>query len=172
MTVAKARQSETQPQIREVTIVDFVQKLRTETVEAALDADPLCADIATTLRDLLLQMQQCRTGAALICKGALLVGIFTEHDMLAVVARGESLDAPISTCMTRDPTTINRSASLAAAIRTMSVGGYRQLPVVDEQGRPCGLVKVKGIVHYLVEHFPQAVYNLPPKLQLQGREGA
>lgn len=152
--------------------MDFVQKLRTDTVETALSTDPVCAAAETPLRDVLEMLQKHGSGPALICRGAVLVGIFTEHDMLQLVAEGRSLDEPVERFMTRNPTTIKPTDSLAAAIRMMSVGGYRQLPVVDDQGRPRGLVKVKGIVHYLVEHFPQAVYNLPPKLQLQGREGA
>ena len=43
----------------------------------------------------------------------------------------------------------------------MEEGGYRHLPVVDERG-PVGVLSVKRIVHYLVEHFPTTVYNLPP----------
>ena len=36
------------------------------------------------------------------------------------------------------------------------------LPVVDELGRPVGVLSVKRIVHYLAEHFPGLVYNQPP----------
>ena len=34
--------------------------------------------------------------------------------------------------------------------------------VSAEFGRPAGVLSVKRIVHYLVEHFPAIVYNLPP----------
>jgi CBS domain-containing protein len=44
----------------------------------------------------------------------------------------------------------------------MEEGGYRHLPVVDQAGRPLGVLSVKRIVHYLVEHFPSTIYNLPP----------
>jgi hypothetical protein len=56
----------------------------------------------------------------------------------------------------------------------MDEGGYRHLPVVDEGGRPVGVLSVKRIVHYLVEHFPTTVYNLPPNPGAvpQEREGA
>jgi hypothetical protein len=56
----------------------------------------------------------------------------------------------------------------------MSFGGYRRLPIVDDKGRPTGLLKVPGILHYLVEHFPNVVYNLPPTPHhsTQEREGA
>ena len=50
---------------------------------------------------------------------------------------------------------------------------FRHLPVVD-QGKPVGILSVKRIVHYLVEHFPATVYNLSPDPQAVGhnREGA
>jgi len=45
---------------------------------------------------------------------------------------------------------------------------------VDEAGRPVGVLSVKRIVHYLAEHFPATVYNLPPDPGVvpQEREGA
>jgi hypothetical protein len=56
----------------------------------------------------------------------------------------------------------------------MEEGGYRHLPVVDESSRVVGILSVKRIVHYLVEHFPNTVYNLPPDPNAvqQQREGA
>jgi CBS domain-containing protein len=47
----------------------------------------------------------------------------------------------------------------------MEEGGYRHLPVVDERERPVGILSVKRIIRYLVEHFPTTVYNLPPDPQ-------
>jgi CBS domain-containing protein len=44
----------------------------------------------------------------------------------------------------------------------MHVGGYRHVPLVDEAGRPVGVISVKDIVSFLVELFPAAVLNLPP----------
>jgi CBS domain-containing protein len=52
--------------------------------------------------------------------------------------------------------------SIGAAVRRMEECGYRHLPVVDETGRPVGILSVRRIIHYLVEHFPATVYNLPP----------
>jgi hypothetical protein len=66
------------------------------------------------------------------------------------------------------------SETVEAAIARMSLGGYRRLPVVDDQNRPVGLLKVSAILHYLVQHFPKYIYNLPPKSEhsTQHREGA
>jgi CBS domain-containing protein len=45
----------------------------------------------------------------------------------------------------------------------MSVGGFRHVPLVDDERRPAGILSVKDIVDYLVEHFPRDVLNIPPE---------
>jgi hypothetical protein len=44
----------------------------------------------------------------------------------------------------------------------MSVGGYRNIPIVDENGRPICVVAMKDIVEFIVDLFPEGVLNLPP----------
>jgi CBS domain-containing protein len=120
-------------------------------------------------------MQASQKGCALVCEDKTVLGIFSERDfMKRVLAAGEDLDAPVSRFMTADPVTTPQSASVGSLIRIMYKGGYRHVPVVDSRSRPVGIVSVKRIVQYLVDHFPSAVYNLPPKpRQVQEtREGA
>ncbi len=76
--------------------------------------------------------------------------------------------------MTQPPVTISRDAPLAEAVKLMSEGGYRRLPIVDDDGTLTGIIKVSGILHYLVDHFPETVLNLPPqpKVIMPEREGA
>jgi CBS domain-containing protein len=115
-----------------------------------------------------------RTGAVLICEGEKLVGILTERDALQLMASGADLSTPVREVMSGEPATISSTATVGDAIRVMSEGGYRHLPIVDGKGRPTGVVGVHGIVHYLVDHFPETVYNLPPdpKAAPREREGA
>ena len=108
-------------------------------------------------------MRRHRVGCLLICQGERLVGIFTERDLLRrVLAPGKPLTLAVAECMTPNPVVVNPKESIGAAVRRMEEGGYRHLPVVDNAGRPLGVLSVKRIVHYLVEHFPGTVYNLPP----------
>ncbi len=79
-----------------------------------------------------------------------------------VLAAGKPLTLPVSECMTPRPVFVRPKDPVGAAVRQMEEGGYRHLPVVDEAGKPVGVLSVKRIVHYLVEHFPATVYNLPP----------
>jgi CBS domain-containing protein len=103
------------------------------------------------------------------------VGIFTERDLMRrVLAAGLPLTTPVSACMTPDPVVVDEKESIRAAVRRMEEGGYRHLPVIGETGKPVGILSVKRIVHYLVEHFPTTIYNLPPDpgVVQQEREGA
>lgn len=108
-------------------------------------------------------MRQERVGCVLVCENQRVVGIFTERDLMKrVLAAGKPLTVPVGDCMTPHPVTVHPKEPIAAAVRHMEEGGYRHLPVVDSDGRPVGVLSIKRIVHYLVEHFPATVYNLPP----------
>jgi CBS domain-containing protein len=113
-------------------------------------------------------------GSALVCREGQLLGIFTERDLLRLLASGASLERPVSEVMTASPQTVTQDDSLLTVLKLMDEGGYRRLPVVDAQRRPVGLVDVKSVAHYLVEHFPAAVYNQAPRdlLTARSREGA
>jgi CBS domain-containing protein len=158
----------------EVRGVDFVLKLNSDTVAEAMSAQPVCIDPHQPVREVLTLLKQHHAGGALVCRDGRLVGIFTERDALRLMAAGATLDAAVETVMVPQPVSLRAGDSIAKAIRTMSVGGYRRLPVIDDHGAPVGLLNVANIVHYLVEHFPQAVYNLPPDSQslMPEREGA
>ena len=153
--------------------MDIKQNLESETIDRAAPAEPLCVEPTATLREVLTLLKEHDTGSCLICRDGKLVGIFTERDALRLMASGGRLETPIESLMVPNPTAIRADATVAEAIHTMYKGGYRRLPAVDTEGRPVKVVKTSGIVHYLVEHFPGTVYNLPPVTQpaVQEREG-
>ncbi len=90
------------------------------------------------------------------------------------MASGQSTEVAIESLMSRDLQTLDDTATVGEAIRLMSQGGYRRLPIVSADGTPTGVAAVQGIVHYLVDHFPQTIYTLPPKPDslTNDREGA
>lgn len=119
----------------------------------------------TPVRDALARMSACRAGCVLVldASAAAPAGIFTERDFVTrVVTQGRDASLPIEQVMTRDPTTVRASDTVRRAIALMGAGGYRHLPVTGDGGEPIGVLSVKDVVHYLVEHFPSRVYNLPP----------
>ena len=120
------------------------------------------------------QMRAHSHGSALVLNDGHLVGIFTERDLLKLLAAGTRLDQPLAGVMTSHPRTVRLDDSLMTVIQLMDEGGYRRLPIVDSFGSPVGIVDVKSVVHFLVEHFPKAVYNQAPRalLNARHREGA
>lgn len=156
------------------THVDFQLSLDSEGVGSAYPDQPLAAKADDSVGSVLQLLRAQRMGAALICDGPKLVGILTERDALKLMARGADLSMPVRDVMSANPATLPASATVGEAIGVMAQGGYRHLPVVDDDGKPSGVVAVHGIVHYVVDHFPETVYNLPPdpKGAQREREGA
>jgi len=154
--------------------VDFQLHLETETVDHCHPSKPLCAQPNDSVRTVLRRLQEARTGVAMICTAGKLDGIFTERDALRLLADGASLDVPVSDAMVRNPVTVRKTDTVAKAISLMSGGGFRRLPIVDDQGQVQGILKVSGLLHYLVEHFPKIVHTLPPAPHYKSadREGA
>jgi len=143
--------------------MDLARNLKIDSVSRLQPTPPHQVAPHQTVFDAVLVMRRENIGSVLVCEGEKLVGIFTERDLMRrVLAPGKLLATPITECMTRDPVVVSPKESIGAAIRCMEEGGYRHLPVVDEAGRPAGVLSVKRIVHYLAEHFPAIVYNLPP----------
>ena len=154
--------------------VDFQLHLETETVEHCHPSKPLCARPTDSVRTVLRTLQAERTGAAMVCDDCKLIGVFTERDALRLLADGANLDMAVSEVMVRNPVTVRKADTVGRAISLMSVGGFRRLPIVDEHGNVEGVLKVSGLLHYLVEHFPKIVHTLPPEPhhKTADREGA
>jgi CBS domain-containing protein len=149
--------------------VSFHLSLSTETVMAAYPETPLIVAPDATIGEVLELMRAQKTGSVLICADGKLEGIFTDRDALRWMASqassGPTVDqsAPISQLMTVDPKSLPADTTVGEAIQQMSVGRYRHVPIVDDSNCPSGVASVYGIVHYLVDHFPQTIYNLPPQ---------
>lgn len=143
--------------------MELARNLKVECVSRLQPAPPLVLGPGASVADAVALMRQHRVGCVLVCQGGVLLGLFTERDLLRrVLAAGRPLRVPLAEVMTPDPVAVAPTEPISAAVRRMEEGGYRHLPVVDGGGRPTGVLSVKKIVHYLVEHFPSTIYCLPP----------
>ncbi len=154
--------------------MDFHLNLNTETVDETHPGKALSVDPKATIGQVLQLLRSERTGGVLICREGVLVGVFTERDALKLMVNGCDFNAPIATVMTAKPVSVHANETVASAIHKMASGGYRRLPIVNDGGKPTGIVKVSGILRFLVEHFPRAIYALPPspKQAFTERDGA
>ncbi len=117
-----------------------------------------------TVAEAVAVMQAKHVGSALVCENRRLVGMLTERQVLRKLAQGAAaLKDHVDSCMIRDPQTVHPDDSVASAICKMQQDGHRRLPVVDRDGTPLGLLSMRRIIQFMAEHFPSAVYNLPPR---------
>lgn len=123
--------------------------------------DPLVVRPETTLAECVEILQRHRVGSLLVVneKGKL-VGIFTERDcILKVMGKVESLKAAlVQDFMTANPVRERPEASIAFALNLMSHGGFRHVPIVDQDDVPIGIVSVKDVVDHIVTRMLEAIY--------------
>lgn len=143
--------------------MDLTKILKIDSVSCLNPPPPLCAQQKQTVAEALNAMRAAHVGCVVVCDGDRMVGILTERDIVRrVLAARKPLSTRIDACMTPNPVGVRRKEPVIAAIKRMEEGGYRHLPVIDEADKLVGVLSVKRIVHYLVEHFPTTIYNLPP----------
>lgn len=95
-----------------------------------------------------------RTGAViLVDEDGRLAGIFTDSDLARLLEchREQQLDRPISEVMTRHPKTISVSAPLPDAIEILSQFHISELPVIDDESQPVGLVDITDVIALMPE---------------------
>ena len=61
--------------------------------------------------------------------------------------------------MTKDPVKELPGASLAFALSVMSHGGFRHVPIVDEDNIPIGIVSVKDVVDFFVRKMLDGIFE-------------
>ena len=122
---------------------------------------PLCLSPDAKLTDAVALMREHHVGCVLAVENDLLVGILTERDLLLKLETAD-FSRPVRELMTPDPEVLQLDDPIVYALHRMAVGGYRHVPLVDDDGRPVGILSVKEIVHYVVSFFVADVLTLPP----------
>ncbi|GMV79509.1 MAG: hypothetical protein AMXMBFR7_06930 [Planctomycetota bacterium] len=147
-----------------------------EPLSHVTESKAICLPTTATIQEVVEAMREGRQGAVLITDPDTkkLAGIFTERDLLYRVA-GRNWDyhkRTVKEAMTPDPETLTPRDQVGYALNVMMTHGYRHIPIIKKQGQPWGMISVRDILMYLVEHFPEDVINLPPSPQNHSeREG-
>lgn len=77
------------------------------------------------------------------------IGIFTERDLVRVVARGISLETPLAEVMSKNLITINPEDSTVSAAVKMLENNIRHLPVI-ENDRIIGMISIRDVLRALM----------------------
>ena len=134
-------------------------------------------DRTATVADAVHMMIQNRKGVILIVDNDKLIGLFSERDVLTrvVAQRLAPAETSIVDVMTADPECLNFDDEIVFALNKMTVGGFRHVPVLDEDGSPAAVVSMRDVVEHIVSYYSNEVFNLPatPDARVSSkREGA
>ncbi len=112
-------------------------------------ANPLVRDRATLAQAVAVMTRTPgRPGACTVVDGrGRLVGVFTDGDLRRLVERAHvDFARPVASVMSRHPRTVRPETSVADAARVLRQGRIDQVPVLDEEDRPVGLLDVQDLL--------------------------
>lgn len=136
---------------------------------------PISVSPTQTVAEAVKIMQEKHLGCVVVTEKEKLVGIFTERDVLMkIIGKKDSASTKVQEVMTQKPESFQPDDSIAFILNAMHVGGYRHVPIVDEQGKPLAVASVRDIVSFILDNFAEDVLNLPPEpiRKTEQREGA
>jgi CBS domain-containing protein len=122
-------------------------------------AEIMTADVLTVAPDspvaaVAAAMVKGRIGSAVVMQGQMLVGIFTERDVLRSAASGGDLArSPVSQWMTPDPETAEPNVDSERAAEIMLGNGFRHLPVVEGNAL-VGIVSLRDLLSIRIRRHP------------------
>jgi CBS domain-containing protein len=157
--------SELEPRAVEEEVQEIKGALFDDRIAVLGAAEPICLPPTATVGEAVERMLAGHQAGVLVVDAeGRLTGIFTERDVLTrVVGRGrEPRQTRLGDVMTPNPEALTAGDRVAYAIHSMSVAGYRTVPLVDAERRPVGVVTVGDVIRWLADLFPEAILNLPP----------
>jgi CBS domain-containing protein len=110
----------------------------------------LSVEPQTSLAEVAKLMRQEDADSTAVMSGARLLGIITERDLVRAIADGlNPQQAKADVIMSADPATVTGDEEVAVVAVKMMRLGIRHLPVVDQQGKPVGLISARDLVSVL-----------------------
>jgi len=120
------------------------------------------AGTETTIRDAMVTASKAgrRTGAImLVDPDGRLAGLFTDSDLARILEQRDdvALDQPIASKMTHHPITAHNGCSLQEAMAILSHRRISELPVIDDDQRPIGLIDITDLVSLTETEQPATI---------------
>jgi CBS domain-containing protein len=115
-------------------------------VSEAMTAQVATATPQTTIAEVARTMAQIESGAVPVMEDGRVVGLITDRDIvIRVVAKGGSVDGPVSEVMSDDVESCSEDDSVADAAAKMGNHQIRRLVVLDAQGKLAGILSLGDI---------------------------
>ncbi|MEM9353277.1 MAG: KpsF/GutQ family sugar-phosphate isomerase [Planctomycetota bacterium] len=100
-----------------------------------------------------------RSGAIMLTDAdGKLTGVFTDSDLARLIEdrQDAALDRPIREVMTADPVSVHHESKMSGAVEQLVERKISELPVVDDDGCPVGMIDVTDVVGLLPDSSGEA----------------
>lgn len=122
------------------------------TLRDVMSSSVTTMDGSSSVADAAAEMVSGRFGSVLVTQGSMLLGIFTERDVMRAAATAADLATdPVVKWMTPDPITRPPETPTDEAAELLIANGFRHLPVVDESGL-IGIVSLRDLLSSRIGH--------------------
>jgi CBS domain-containing protein len=112
-----------------------------DTIRDLVKGDPVTVEASGTVQDAAKLMADNDIGNVLVVENDEVQGIVTDRDIVVrVLAKGDGSDASVREAATTDLETISPDTSVDDAIKKMEQGNVRRLPIVEDDGKPVGVI--------------------------------
>ena len=117
-----------------------------------MTSPPITIDPNATIKDVALKMRKERVGSVLVVdKEGKLRGIITEHDLVFACSEGwDPSTKQAWEIMTEDPITVKPEEDIVTVMRKMRDANVRHIPVVDDNGKPLGMISARDILDLIM----------------------
>lgn len=119
--------------------------------ELVTGEDLLVASPDDTIQKIVKIFQEKKKNCVLVYKKKKLVGILSNRDILwRVTGKFQDLSkVKVDDVMTRNPEWVKPSDPISFVVNKMSMGGFRHVPVLNEDGTPLSIILIKDVLAYL-----------------------
>ncbi len=121
-------------------------------------------EVTATVAEAIAMMQEHHIGAVVITQQGKLAGILTERDLLMKVL-GKTDDyrgQPVTELMTARPEALRREDEIVYLMNAMYVGGFRHMPIVDDQDVPRHVISLRDVLAFILDQVGDRIRNIPP----------
>lgn len=115
--------------------------------------DLLVASTTDTIDKVVKIFQKEKKNCVVVYKKKKLVGILSNRDLLwKVIGKNKDFTRiKVEEVMTPNPEFVKPDDPIAFVVNKMAMGGFRHVPVINEDGTPLSIILIKDVLEYLAQ---------------------
>jgi CBS domain-containing protein len=118
-----------------------------QSIQDVMTPNPFLVSTETPVTEAARMMREADVGSLIVLEAGAVCGIVTDRDITirVVAAERDIRSTPVGEICSREPLTLSVSDSIEQAIELMRSNSIRRVPVLDEKGRPAGIVSLGDV---------------------------